>query len=126
MSFRHNFLWNAVIILILRQAILKACSVLTQIFKSVTRSLIFYPWGPERRNSIELVEILFGTMNFFHFSQRTIYKSLAKYLSMLIFTRFEEIINNNTMRKNPLCIKKESNLSNIHKALLNRSLKNLN
>ena len=37
----------------------RTCSVLTQICKSVTRSLIFYPRGPQRGNSIEFVEILF-------------------------------------------------------------------
>ena len=37
----------------------RTCSVLTQISKSVTRSLIFYPKGPQRGNSIELVKLLF-------------------------------------------------------------------
>ena len=50
-------------------------------------------------NSIELVEFLFRIMTFIHFTQRTIWKKLAKHLSVLIFTRFEVIINNITMRK---------------------------
>ena len=72
----------------------------------MTRSLNFYPRGPQPGNSIELVEIL---SDFLHFTQRTIYKRLAKHLSMLIFTGSLEIINNNTVYSvigKHMCIKK--------------------
>ena len=55
--------------------------------------------SPQRGNSLELVELIFWTMTFNHFTQRTICKKLPKHLSVLIFTRFEVIINNITKRK---------------------------
>ena len=70
-------------------------SVLTQICKFLN----FYQRGPQGGNSIELVEILFETMTFLHFTQRTIYKSLALHLIMHIYTGYVEIIKNNTTRK---------------------------
>ena len=53
----------------------RTCSVLTQICKSVTRSLIFYPRGPQRGNSIELAELLFWTMAFSRLTQNSIFKA---------------------------------------------------
>ena len=50
------------------------CSVLTQIYKSVTRSPIFNLRVPQRGNSIELVELLFWTIIFSRFTQNSIFK----------------------------------------------------
>ena len=46
----------------------RGCSVITQISKSVTRSLKFNPRGPQRGNSIDLIKLLFGTMTFIDFT----------------------------------------------------------
>ena len=66
----------------------------------MTRSLNYYPRGPQCGNSIELVEILFGTIALLHFPEKKEKsKRLAKQLSMLIYTGFEEINKNNIMKK---------------------------
>ena len=71
------------------------CSVST----SQQNNLLIFSYTDKRLgNSIELVDILFGTITFLHFTQRTLYKRLAKHLNMLIYTGFE-IINNKTMIK---------------------------
>ena len=58
----------------------RTCSVLTQICKSVTRSLNFYPRGPQRGNSIELVELLYWTMAFSRLTQNLILKKLRGFV----------------------------------------------
>ena len=68
-----------------------------------TNLLIFSYTDKRLGNSIEPVDILFGTITFLHFTQRTLYKRLAMHLNMLIYTGFEIINNNTTIKYCILC-----------------------